>query len=52
LLIIKYMMNPHAVGYVEYGVASVLQNLGIMACAIVLWFSQRTESDYEYSLTL
>lgn len=52
LLIIKYMMNPHAVGYVEYGVASVLQNLAIMACAIVLWFIQRTESDYEYSLTL
>lgn len=52
LLIIKYMMNPDAVGFVEFGVAGVLQNVAIMACAIMLWFSQRTESDYEYNLTL
>ena len=52
VLIIKYMLNEHAVGYVELGVAGVLQNVAMMACAMVLWFSQRTESDYEYNLTL
>lgn len=52
VLIIKYMVNPHAVGYVEFGVAGVLQNVAIMACAVMLWFSQRSESEYEYNLTL
>lgn len=52
VLIIKYMLNEHAVGYVELGVAGVMQNVAMMACAMVLWFSQRTESDYEYNLTL
>ncbi|WFD28570.1 Vacuolar protein sorting-associated protein 68 [Malassezia nana] len=52
VLIVKYMLNEHAVGYVELGVAGVLQNVAMMACAMVLWFSQRTESDYEYNLTL
>ena len=52
IVIIKYMMNPDAVGFVEFGVAGVLQNLAIMACAMILWFSQHVESDYEYNLTL
>ena len=46
------MLNSHAVGYVEFGTASVLQNLALIACAVLLWYSQRVESDYEYNLTL
>ena len=52
VLIVKYMLNSHAVGYVEFGTASVLQNLALIACAVLLWYSQRVESDYEYNLTL
>lgn len=52
VLIIKYMINPEAVGFVDLGAAGVVQNVALMACAVLLWFSQRTESDYEYNLTL
>lgn len=52
VLIIKYMANNAAEGLVELGVAGVVQNMAIMACAVILWFSQRVESDYEYNLTL
>ena len=52
VLIIKYLANTHAEGFIELGVAGVVQNLLIMACAVILWFSQRVESDYEYNLTL
>ena len=52
LLVIKYMLPPHAAGYEEFGVANVIQNMGIMVSAVLLWISQRVESDYEYNLTL
>ncbi|WFD32617.1 Vacuolar protein sorting-associated protein 68 [Malassezia sp. CBS 17886] len=52
VLIVKYIANDAAAGYVEFGVANVVQNLAIMGCAILLWYSQRVESDYEYNLTL
>lgn len=52
MLIIKYLANTLAEGHVDLGVASVLQNVLLMACAVLLWFSQRVESDYEYNLTL
>ncbi|PKI85913.1 Vacuolar protein sorting-associated protein 68 [Malassezia vespertilionis] len=52
LMIIKYMLNVQAEGYLEFGLASILQNVLLMLCVVLLWFSQRVESEYEYNLTL
>lgn len=52
LLVVKYIVPEHSVPNEEYGVANVVQNVGIMASAVILWLSQRVESDYEYNLTL
>lgn len=51
LAIVKYTIPSHA-GHEDFGFANVLQNAGVMCAAVLLWVSQRTESEYEYNLTL
>ncbi|WFD34935.1 Vacuolar protein sorting-associated protein 68 [Malassezia cuniculi] len=51
LSVVKYTIPSHA-GHEEFGFANVVQNASIMASAVLLWISQRTESEYEYNLTL
>ena len=51
LSIVKYTIPSHA-GHEDFGFANVVQNAGVMCAAVLLWMSQRTESEYEYNLTL
>lgn len=51
LSIVKYTIPSHA-GHEDLGFANVFLNASVMCSSVLLWMSQRTESEYEYNLTL
>ncbi|CCM03294.1 uncharacterized protein FIBRA_05422 [Fibroporia radiculosa] len=52
VLVLKYVMQDYLEQYTYYGYANVSQNVALMLSAIVLWISQSTHSEYEYSLSI
>jgi len=52
VLILKYILNNYPEMYKYYGYCNVSQNIGLMFSAIVLWISQSSGGEYEYSLTI
>jgi hypothetical protein len=52
VLVLKYIMNDYPEQYNYYGYCNVSQNIALMLSAVVLWISQSTGGEYEYSLTI
>jgi hypothetical protein len=52
VLVLKYIINEYPEQYKYYGYCNVSQNVALMLSAVVLWISQSTGGEYEYSLTI
>ncbi|KAJ3474843.1 hypothetical protein NLI96_g12223 [Meripilus lineatus] len=52
VLILKYIIHHYQEQYTYYGYANVSQNVALMLSAIVLWISQSSGGEYEYSLSI